>query len=127
MFPKTLELLKSLSKEYKLCLTSNTGITSPETYYKYLEIIGIKKLFDKIYLSNEIEIAKPSINIFKLILEDFNLNPENIIHIGDNIFTDIFGAKKAGFSAIYVNKRKGVDNELAFNPDYTVADISELL
>ena len=127
MFPKTLELLKSLSKEYKLCLTSNTGITSAETYYKYLEIIGIKKLFNKIYLSNEIEIAKPSINIYKLILEDFNLTPENIIHIGDNIFTDIFGAKKAGFSAIYVNKRKGVDNELAFNPDYTVADISELL
>ena len=79
------------------------------------------------YVSNEIEIAKPSINIFKLILEDFNLNPENIIHIGDNIFTDIFGAKKAGFSAIYVNKRKSVDNELEFNPDYTVADISELL
>ena len=65
--------------------------------------------------------------IFLHFLLHLHLNPENIIHIGDNIFTDIFGAKKAGFSAIYVNKRKGVDNELAFNPDYTVADISELL
>ncbi|MEC9451270.1 MAG: HAD family hydrolase [Chloroflexota bacterium] len=127
LFPKSIELLKLLSKEYKLCLTSNTGITSPKTYYKYLEMIGIKNLFDKIYLSNEIKVAKPSIKIFKLILNDFSLNPENIIHIGDNIFTDIFGAKKAGFKAIYVNKRKGVDNDLAFNPDHTVTDISELL
>ena len=38
-----------------------------------------------------------------------------------------FGAKKVGFKAIYVNKRKGVDNDLAFNPDHTVTDISELL
>ena len=127
IFPKSIELLKSLSKEHKLCLTSNTGITSPETYYKYLEIIEIKNLFDKIYLSNEIEIAKPSIKIFKLIINDFSLNPENIIHIGDNIFTDIFGAKKAGFKAIYINKRKSVGNDLAFNPDHTVTDISELL
>ncbi len=126
LFPKSIELLKLLSKEYKLCLTSNTGITSPKTYYKYLEIIGIKNLFDKIYLSNEIKVAKPSVKIFKLIIDDFKLDPDKVVHIGDNIFTDIFGAKKVGFRTIYVNKRKSVNNNLAFKPDNTITDISEL-
>jgi putative hydrolase of the HAD superfamily len=126
LLPNAFNILKSLSKEYKLCLTSNTGITSPETYLKYLESLKIKNFFDKIYFSNQLEVAKPSIEMFNLILKDFNVEPQKVIHIGDNVFTDMFGAKKAGLKSILINKRKSVTYGFKIIPDNTIADISEL-
>ena len=72
-------------------------------------------------------IAKPSSLIFKKIADDFNLKANQIVHVGDNLFTDIFGAKKIGINTIHINKRKSVLKGLNFSPDYTVKDISELL
>ena len=81
-------------------MTSNTGITSPNYYRRYLNNVGILDKFQKLYLSNELLVAKPSLSIFKIICDDFKLKPYEIVHIGDNLFTDIFGAKKCGFGAI---------------------------
>ena len=72
-------------------------------------------------------IAKPSSLIFKKILDDFRLKPKQVIHVGDNIFTDIFGAQKTGISTLYINKRKSVQNGLKIIPDYTLKDISGLI
>ena len=65
--------------------------------------------------------------IFKKIANDFKLRANQIIHVGDNLFSDIFGAKKIGMNTVYINKRKSVLNNLNFSSDYTVKDISELL
>ena len=127
LFEDTKKVLKLLKNNHLICLTSNTGITSPKTYRKYLTNIGIVDIFDKVYLSNELFIAKPSSLIFKKITDDFKLKVNQIVHVGDNLFTDIFGAKKIGIKNIHINKRKSVPNNLNFTPDYTVRDISELL
>ena len=78
------------------------------------------------YLSNELLVSKPSFSIFKIILDDFKLKPDEIVHIGDNLFTDIFGAKKCGFGTVFINKRNSVNNNLKIYPDYTVKDISKI-
>ena len=127
LFKSTKKILKRLKNNYHICLTSNTGITSPETYKIYLNNLGIKDIFDKIYLSNELMVAKPSSLIFRKISNDFKLKANQIVHVGDNLFTDIFGAKKIGMKTVYINKRKSVTNNLNFSSDYTVRDISELL
>ena len=127
LFKNTKKVLKLLKNNYSICLTSNTGITSPKTYRKYLNNIGIIDIFDKVYLSNELFIAKPSSLIFKKIINDFEFKADQIVHAGDNIFTDIFGAKKIGIRTVHINKRKSVHNYLNFTPDYTVRDISGLL
>ncbi len=127
LFPKTIKVLDSLKNNYSICLTSNTGITSPNYYRRYLNNVGILDKFQKLYLSNELLVAKPSLSIFKIICDDFKLKPYEIVHIGDNLFTDIFGAKKCGFGAIHINKRNSVNDHINIHPDYTVKDISELL
>ena len=127
LFKDTKKILKVLKNNYHICLTSNTGITSPKTYKIYLNNLGIKDFFNKIYLSNELMVAKPSSLIFKKIANDFKLKANQIVHVGDNLFTDIFGAKKIGMNTIHINKRKSVLNNLNFSSDYTVKDISELL
>ena len=41
LFPKTIKVLDSLKNNYSICLTSNTGITSPNYYRRYLNNVGI--------------------------------------------------------------------------------------
>ena len=95
-------------------------ITSVVTVYGNLTSSDIS-------FSNKLFIAKPSSLIFKKIINDFEFKADQIVHAGDNIFTDIFGAKKIGIRTVHINKRKSVHNYLNFTPDYTVRDISGLL
>ena len=51
LFPKTIKVLDSLKNNYSICLTSNTGITSPNYYRRYLNIdkdgFATRSSFDK--------------------------------------------------------------------------------
>jgi len=51
-----------------------------------IRLLGIKYLFDKIYISDEFAIParKPSTVMFEMFLKDFNLRPSSTIHIGDD-------------------------------------------
>ncbi len=44
---------------------------------------------------------KPLPWIYRKMREDFNCHPSNTVYIGDQLFTDIFGAKLSGYPAIY--------------------------
>ena len=57
-------------------------------------------------------------------LIDLQVMPENTIHVGDNLDTDIAGAIRSGLSAIWV---KGYDDrEIITPPTYTVSTLEEI-
>ena len=45
---------------------------------------------------------KPSVRNYKKAMEMLGCTPQNAIFIGDQIFTDIYGAKRAGMKTILV-------------------------
>ena len=54
--------------------------------------------YEKLYLSSEIELTKATRNLYKYVLKDLgNIEPDSIVHIGDNWQSDIENAKKSGF------------------------------
>ena len=119
------DALNKLGEKTDLCITSNTGITSPNVYHEFLENIGLKTTFNKIFLSNELMIAKPNIKIFKIVSSYFNLKPKNCLHIGDNLFTDVFGANNSKFKSVWLNnKNKLFDNDI--KPNYTIRNITDV-
>jgi putative hydrolase of the HAD superfamily len=86
-FPKyRLEFIKQLAKEdtFQLILLSNTNklhinwIKNTIPFYN-----NFKHCFVKFYLSHEIGMRKPNTEIFKFVLEENNLNPENCLFIDD--------------------------------------------
>ena len=92
----TFELIRKLSKKYKLALLSNTS----EFDYKY----GIKKfdvinLFDATSLSYEVKEMKPGEKIFKDVLAKLGLKPEECVYI-DDIKKYVEAAKKLGINDI---------------------------
>lgn len=127
-----LEILKEKEKQYELrfCKRRNTAYelyelaldvgkkvicTSdmylPEkTIKQILEKNGYTKI-DKIYLSCNIKKTKSTGDLYKFTLKDLNVNPDEIIHIGDNYNSDYKNAKSLGIKAIYIPKTTDVMNK----------------
>ncbi len=94
-------LNRLLEQGYTLGLISNTHWRwLPELYDK------VKPFFEVITLSYEHGFAKPSSSIFHTTTAKLNVNPEKCLHIGDDPFTDIIGAKRAGMKTAHIRRSK---------------------
>lgn len=95
---ESIEVLKTLKKEYFLILLSNTN----ELHFNYFYPTSksIFDLMDKIYLSYEMHLRKPDTKIFTHILKENNINENNVIFIDDSLI-NINSAKKSGIKSIH--------------------------
>ena len=111
MPPENVNLLKKLKQHYRLFLLSNTNAIHEKAftrlivadYGKYI----LPELFERIYFSHHIGMRKPNVEIFKYLLNENNLNPEETLFIDDS-FQHILGAQKAGLQTRFLNKGKMV-------------------
>ena len=82
-----LAVIQSLKKKYSIYLLSNTNAIHIDAFKKKLGNVKWVKfcnLFDKMYLSHEVGLRKPNAAIFKYILEEQNLKPEEVFFIDDS-------------------------------------------
>ncbi len=90
-FPQeNFDLLKRLSKNYRLFLMSNTNSIHFPEYQSLLQRIfdinSLDDLFEKAYYSFQIGKRKPENEFFELILSENNLNAEETVFIDDTLF-----------------------------------------
>ncbi len=81
-----LEFVKQLAKnnEYKLILLSNTNEMHIDFIKKNVPFYNeFKDCFDKFYLSHEILLRKPNIDIFEFVLNENGLNAKECLFIDD--------------------------------------------
>ncbi len=88
------------------------------------------KMFEIACDKEAILMGKPSEEYFNMALARTNSKPENTIIVGDDITTDILGAKE--INAIGVLVKTGVYNEEQLHrsnikPDYIIENINELM
>lgn len=89
-------------------ILSNTGFIGGRTLRKVLQQIGLNDFFDFQLYSDEERMSKPNSAFFKLMLHKVselgtNCSLNDIIHIGDNAYADIEGAKLAGIHGLLIN------------------------
>ncbi len=114
---ETLKKLKDAG--LKLGVLSNTFIHA-STLEKHFEQIGILDFFDVRLYSYEYPFRKPDKRIFLAAAEKMNLEPANILYVGDRIDIDINGAAAVGMQGVlkraYTNiKKKSHDNIVKIN------------
>ncbi len=93
-----LEFIQQLAAEnkYKLILLSNTNelhikwVKEKVTFYE-----DFKNCFDAFYLSHEIKLRKPNLDIYQFVLDEHQLNPNEVLFI-DDTEENIVGASKLG-------------------------------
>jgi putative hydrolase of the HAD superfamily len=120
---KTLEVL---AKDYYIGLISNTGVTPGKIISKILEEYNILQYFDLTVYSDETGLFKPHIKMFEIPMEKFNCKPQNAIHIGDLLETDIKGAKDFKMKTIWINDMNSPKPTEIF-PDFEIRQISEAI
>lgn len=65
--------------------------------------LNIKKYFDKIVFAREFPQEKPNPTAFNYLMSYFNVNPSNVLFIGDSLKNDIKPAYKLGMQTLWLN------------------------
>lgn len=103
-YPETVkyapELLARLSTQYNIGILSN-GFA--DIQQRKLHASGLDRYVGAIVLSDDIDVPKPDVRIFRYAMQRAGLPGRNSIMVGDNPQTDILGALNAGWSAVWVN------------------------
>ena len=114
------ELLNILKKKNKKIIAiSDMYLTS-----QYIKNI-LKNNYisiEKIYVSCECKAKKSDGTLFNYVLNNENIKPHQIIHIGDNYKADILGARLARISSIHIKKEKRCFNLKKINNKITQKD-----
>jgi len=100
LFEGAFDVIKTLSKYYKIHVISN-GFK--EVQYKKMKDTGLSDLFTNIFISEEVGIMKPELEMFYYAMKTSGTNVENSYMIGDDIQTDLLPAKIIGIKQIFFN------------------------
>ena len=91
-----------------------------------LAALGIGHWFETIVISGEVGLAKPDPRIFEVALEALAVERDAVWHVGDNLASDVTGAKATGLTAVWLNgsgvARTADDPE----PDIEIRSLSEV-
>ena len=99
----------------------NTGLTPGTELRKFLSQAGVAEYFRVMVFSNEVGIRKPDRRIFNFTARALGAKPEEIVHVGDNLKSDVWGAKNAGFRAIHLSGTAGQDKIAESDPESLVS------
>jgi putative hydrolase of the HAD superfamily len=100
LFPGTYETLEYLKNKYNLYIITN-GFN--EVQFTKLKNSKLDTFFKKIFTSENAGAQKPNAKIFEHALKSVNARKKESVMIGDDIDTDIIGAKKFGLDQVYFN------------------------
>lgn len=118
-----LDICRQLSDNHILAAATN-GIAKVQ--HSRLKIAKLDKLFDYIFISDEIGYPKPKIEYFKHIFMSLNnYKPEEMIMVGDSLTSDIKGGNNAGITTCWFNP-EGHINDTDSICDYEIKRLHEL-
>jgi glucose-1-phosphatase len=103
-----LEMLIELRKKFRVVLLSNTNIIHFPNSEKLLFTNKGRQLseyFDRCYLSYEMKMAKPDLQIFKNILASENVQPNECLFLDDGL-KNTLQAQKLGIQTYLVNEHE---------------------
>ena len=101
LYPHALEALSKLrEKGCRLWLLSNAQRVFTAFELRHL---GLGEQLDGIYISSDYGCRKPDLRFYRALLEEQKLDPKNCLMIGNDLETDIAGAKNAGLDTLYMH------------------------
>lgn len=114
--------LRRISQNHDLYCVTN-GIT--RTQKMRMKASGLGKYFKKMYISQEMDLAKPSKEFFHYALEDIGVvDLQDVYIIGDSLTSDIQGGINSGIKTILFNRENKQIKDI--RPDYAVKNYHQL-
>lgn len=102
LFPDTLACLEGLKKAgKKIYLLSNAQRSFT---WQELEQTGLVPYFDGILISSDEGCMKPDPDFYDILCDRYGLKKEESVMIGNELKSDMAGAKAAGIDGFYINR-----------------------
>ncbi len=101
-------------QQFTLNISSNTGFIEGKILRLILEDLDILSYFEFCIFSDEIGYSKPSPLFFDAVFEQIHglyngqIQKNQVLHIGDNAASDIFGGQNFGFQTLQINHQSDV-------------------
>lgn len=125
--PDATSVLEALTETGRqIGLICNTGLTPGFALREFLESEGVLEYFDLTVFSDEIGFRKPDPRIFHFLARKLKADPRSIVHVGDNLRIDVWGAKNAGFKVVHFASEEGRDKVAEADPTSLVAQSRKL-
>lgn len=112
------DFILRLREKYPVYLLSNA---MSSFLRRILEENDLYPLFDRVFISAEMRLAKPSPDFFRAVLAELELAPEDVVMIDDNA-RNLAGAREVGIDGILFHGNESLYRELA-----AYYDIGELV
>jgi FMN hydrolase / 5-amino-6-(5-phospho-D-ribitylamino)uracil phosphatase len=117
LYPDVLPMLYSVADRYILGLISNGN--------SYPERCGLRDRFTFAILAQDIGVEKPDPGIFEEACRKACCSPQQFMHIGDSLDTDVEGARRAGALSVWLNRDRKA-NSTDIRPDYEIHSLIDL-
>jgi FMN phosphatase YigB (HAD superfamily) len=120
------ETLEVLNGEYRMGIISDTGVTPGSIIREHFESHELLHYFTSTVFSDEVAYCKPDPKVFEKALNELKARPEEAVHVGDILRTDVVGAKGMGMKAVWVSDTGDYPHG-EYSPDFVIMRLPELL
>ena len=100
LYPEVLDVLEQLRERFQLAVISNFD----GRLRLILQNLGISKYFAHVFISSELGADKPDPEIFRRALKVMHLDPNEVLHVGDDAERDWKAAKEAGLLVFQLDR-----------------------
>jgi putative hydrolase of the HAD superfamily len=123
LYPQVLEVLDHLRQRYRMAIVSDaqSAYAVPE-----LHMVGLKDYFNPIIISGDYGYRKPDPRLFCTALATLQIQPEQALFIGNDLYHDISGAQQAGMKAILISPEQHNSTHPTITPDYVISRFADL-
>jgi len=123
--PESQQVLEDLSARYKLGVIANQEVG----IHDLLNKAGWNRVFDVIIISDEVQLWKPDIRIFRMALDRAGCTASEAAMVGDRIDNDVAPAKRLGMKTVrfkwgIFGPQEAVSEEE--KPDFEISLLSDL-
>lgn len=126
-FYDTTYTLKKLKKaRYKIGVIAN-GKSSIKHYRVYA--LGIEDYVNHLSTSEAVGFRKPHPRIYEDMIEKLNVDPSEVIYVGDDALNDVAPARAMGMISVWYRHNQGESDlePLASEMDYEISTLEEIL
>jgi putative hydrolase of the HAD superfamily len=124
LYPSVKSVLDELKLTYRLAIISDA---QPCYALPEMRAMSLDGYFGPIIISADHGFRKPDPRLFQNALRIMSLTPGEVIDVGNDIFRDIYGAKRLGIKTVHFRSNQGAQSHGEITADYTVTRFEDVL
>lgn len=124
LYPGVKEVLDELCPFYRLAILSDA---QPCYALPEMKALELESYFDPIIISGHYGFRKPDKRLAEKALNTMKLMPAEVICVGNDMYRDIYGAKRLGIKTIFFDSNQGSKFHENVTPDYIAHRFDDIL